>query len=119
MRLVRVPAGLFTWIFPTRAQYTIRTYNQNGTTPSLSLNIGGPGSIVQDQWVPFGRRGRGNGVTATNVYAYIDGALVTGSNSFCPASCPTMASPPPPRHWRTIRDNSFQFDGNIGRSGLL
>jgi hypothetical protein len=58
-------------------QYTIRTYNQNSTTPSLSMNIGGPGSIVQDQWYHLAVV-VSNGVTVTNVYAYIDGVLVSG-----------------------------------------
>ncbi len=92
-------------------QYTIRTYNQNGTTPSLSLNIGGPGSIVQDQWYHLAVV-VSNGVTATNVYAYIDGALVTGPTPL-PGFVPNDGVSPATFAIGERSDNSFQFDGNI------
>ncbi|MGO8926101.1 MAG: LamG-like jellyroll fold domain-containing protein [Limisphaerales bacterium] len=58
-------------------QFTFVTHAQNGTTPSLKLDLSTPGSIQEQQWnhvaivvTPEG------GVT--NVYAYINGTQVNG-----------------------------------------
>jgi hypothetical protein len=58
-------------------QYTFRTYNQNGTTASLSLDLGAPGSIEIEKWYHLAIV-VSNAVTVTNVYAFINGALVAG-----------------------------------------
>ncbi len=58
-------------------QYTFRTYNQNGTTASLSLDLGAPGSIQVEKWYHLAIV-VSNAVTVTNVYAFINGALVAG-----------------------------------------
>ena len=58
-------------------QYTFRTYNANGATPSLSLDIGAPGSIQNEKWYHLAVV-VSNAVTVTNVYAYLNGALVAG-----------------------------------------
>jgi hypothetical protein len=58
-------------------QYNFRTYNQNGNTASLNLNIGAAGSINADQWYHVVIV-VSNAVTATNVYAYVNGALAVG-----------------------------------------
>src|ERR1700722_1460180 len=92
-------------------QYTIRTYNQNSTTPSLSMNIGDPGSIVQDQWYHLAVV-VSNGVTVTNVYAYIDGALVSGPTAL-PGFVPNDGLSPATFAIGERSDASFFFDGNI------
>src|ERR1051326_1674608 len=58
-------------------QYTFRTYAANGTASSLSLNIGAAGSIQNEKWYPLAIV-VSNAVTVTNVYAYLNGALVAG-----------------------------------------
>jgi hypothetical protein len=58
-------------------QYTFRTYNANGTAASLSLDIGAPGSIQNEKWYHVAVV-VSNAVTVTNVYAYLNGALVAG-----------------------------------------
>jgi hypothetical protein len=60
-----------------QGQYTFRTYNTNGGTPSLSLNLGAAGSILMETWYHVAVV-VSNAVTATNVYGYINGALVAG-----------------------------------------
>jgi hypothetical protein len=58
-------------------QYTFRTYNANGSTPSLSLDIGAAGSIQNEKWYHVVVV-VSNAVTVTNVYAYLNGALAAG-----------------------------------------
>jgi hypothetical protein len=58
-------------------QYTFRAYNANGSTPSLSLDIGPPGSIQNEKWYHLAIV-VSNAVTVTNVYAYLNGALAAG-----------------------------------------
>lgn len=67
-------------------QYTFRTYNANGTSPSLSLNLGGAGSILADKWYHLAVVVNASG-GVTNVSGYINGALVSGPtqlNSYIP-----------------------------------
>ncbi|MGO9200355.1 MAG: LamG-like jellyroll fold domain-containing protein [Limisphaerales bacterium] len=58
-------------------QYTFRTYATNGTSTSLSLNLGAAGSIKVGNWYHLAVV-VSNSVTVTNVYGYINGALVAG-----------------------------------------
>lgn len=58
-------------------QYTFRTYATNGTSFSLQMDIGAPGSIQVEQWYHLAIV-VSNAVTVTNVYAYLNGALVAG-----------------------------------------
>ena len=58
-------------------QYTFRGYAQNGTTPALSMPIGAPSSVQQDQWNHLVIV-VSNAVTAINVYGYLNGTLVAG-----------------------------------------
>ncbi len=92
-------------------QYTFRAYNQNGTTPSLSMNIGAPDSILQDQWnhlvVVVS-----NAVSATNVYAYVNGVLVSGPTAL-PGFVPNDGVSGATFAIGERSDTSFQFDGDI------
>lgn len=58
-------------------QYTFRTYNANGASFSLNMDIGAPGSIQKEQWYHL-TVVVSNAVTVTNVYAYLNGALAAG-----------------------------------------
>ena len=58
-------------------QYTFRTYAQNGTSASLSLDLGAPHSIQLENWYHVAVV-VSNAVTVTNVYGYINGVLVAG-----------------------------------------
>jgi hypothetical protein len=58
-------------------QYTFRTYAQNTTAASLSLDLGAPGSIQEEKWYHV-TVVVSNAVTVTNVYGFINGALVAG-----------------------------------------
>jgi hypothetical protein len=58
-------------------QYTFRAYSQNGTSASLSLDLGPPGSIQVEKWYHVVVV-VSNAVTATNVYGFVNGALVAG-----------------------------------------
>jgi hypothetical protein len=57
-------------------QYNFRTYDGVDTAASINLNVGAAGSIAKDTWnhvvIVVS-----NAVTATNVYAYLNGVLVT------------------------------------------
>ena len=92
-------------------QYTFRAYNQNGTTPSLSMNIGNPGSINQDQWYHLAVV-VSNGVTATNVYAYVNGVLAAGPTAL-PAFVPNDGVGGATFAIGERSDTSFLFDGDI------
>ncbi len=58
-------------------QYTFRTYNQNGGTFSLNFDIGASNSVTVGQWYHLAVV-VSNAVTVTNVYGYLNGALVAG-----------------------------------------
>jgi hypothetical protein len=58
-------------------QYTFRTYNQNGTSDSLSMDLSTAGSIQVEQWYHVAIV-VSNAVTVTNVYGFINGELVAG-----------------------------------------
>jgi hypothetical protein len=58
-------------------QWNFRTYAANGTTPSINLDLGAPHSMVNEQWYHIVLV-VSNAVTATNFYAYINGAPVAG-----------------------------------------
>lgn len=58
-------------------QYTFRTYATNGTATSLSLDLGAPGSIQEEKWYHL-TVVVSNAITVTNVYGFINGALVAG-----------------------------------------
>jgi len=92
-------------------QYTFRGYEDQTTTPALSFNIGAPDSIAQDEWnhvvVVVS-----NAITATNVYGYINGVLVSGPtamNNYVPNdgnNAGTFAI-------GQRSDSSFFFDGDV------
>ena len=92
-------------------QYTFRAYNQNGTSPSLALNIGAAGSVLQDQWnhlvVVVS-----NGVTVTNVYGYLNGVLVAGP-TLLPSFVPNDGLAPSAFSIGDRCDAGFFFDGTI------
>src|SRR5581483_8418923 len=92
-------------------QYTVRFYNQNSTTPSLSMNIGDPGSIAQGQWYHLALV-VSNAVTATNVYGYINGVLVAGPTAL-PAFVPNDGASGATFSIGDRSDNNFYFDGDI------
>ncbi len=92
-------------------QYTARFYNQNGTTPSLAVNIGDPSSIAAGQWYHLALV-VSNAVTATNVYGYLNGVLVAGPTAL-PSFVPNDGVSGATFSIGDRSDNSFYFDGDI------
>ncbi len=92
-------------------QYTFRAYAQNGTSPSLAVNIGAPSSVAQDTWNHLVIV-VSNAVTATNVYGYLDGVLVAGPTAL-PAYVPDDGLNGGTFSIGARADSSFFFDGNI------
>lgn len=91
-------------------QYTFRAYNQNGATPSLSFDIGAPGSITPGQWYHLAVVVNASG-GATNVSGYINGVLASGPTaltSYVPNDGLDGGLSAGGRS-----DNAFPFDGNI------
>jgi Concanavalin A-like lectin/glucanases superfamily/Bacterial lectin len=58
-------------------QYEFRAYAQNGTATSLTMDLGGAHSIQLEKWYHVVVV-VSNAVTVTNVYGYVNGALVAG-----------------------------------------
>ena len=58
-------------------QYNFRTYATNGTATSLSVDLGAAHSIINEKWYHVVLV-VSNAVTATNFYAFINGAPVAG-----------------------------------------
>ena len=92
-------------------QYTFRTYYQNALTPSLTFNIGAPGSVLQDQWnhlvVVVS-----NAVTVTNVYGYLNGVLVAGPTALS-AYVPNDGLGTSTFSIGERADDGFLFDGDL------
>src|SRR5579884_3496993 len=91
-------------------QYTFRAYAQNGTSPSLSFNIGAAGSITPNQWNYLAVVVNVSGGT-TNVTGYLNGVQVAGPTTL-PAYVPNTGSDGG-FSVGCRSDIGFNFDGDI------